>query len=152
MNNKIKNLREEAEEEINCGNSKEKAYGRGILYAMDVLLKKPSSVEKIISSLDENKDLYEECKRMIEELEKIGWTADYELSGELVDLRQIPMSLTLLNSVGCYINHKNSMVYPEEAIKNRRVIDESKGIHLSDCTNEWMHTLSMKDLFNLHKQ
>ena len=33
----LNQLKEEAQEEISCGNSKEKAYGRGILYAIQSL-------------------------------------------------------------------------------------------------------------------
>ena len=49
----------------------------------------PLPVNSIISSFDENKDLYHECARLVAELDQIGWTAEYGLDGQLHDLEKI---------------------------------------------------------------
>jgi hypothetical protein len=48
----------------------------------------PQEVKDILDSFDENKDSYQECDRIIDELEDIGWTADYGLSGEIYDVKK----------------------------------------------------------------
>lgn len=48
----------------------------------------PEPVQAILSSFNEDTDnQYSECKRVVQELEKHGYTAEYDLSGELFDLR-----------------------------------------------------------------
>ena len=41
----------------------------------------------MVDSWDDNKNLYEECARIRYQLEEIGWTCDYGLSGEVYDVR-----------------------------------------------------------------
>jgi hypothetical protein len=48
----------------------------------------PEKVTTIIETYDENAgNLWDECKRIITELEQIGWTAEYDMAGDLIDLR-----------------------------------------------------------------
>lgn len=49
----------------------------------------PDNVQKILLSFDDEKGLYKECSRVIEELEKVGYTAKYDLSGTLYDLKKL---------------------------------------------------------------
>jgi hypothetical protein len=50
----------------------------------------PKEVKDILNSYDELADNYfTESKRIIAELEKHGYTADYDMSGELFDLTKI---------------------------------------------------------------
>jgi len=42
----------------------------------------------VVDSWDDNKNLYEECARIKYQLEEIGWTCDYDLSGEVYDVRE----------------------------------------------------------------
>jgi hypothetical protein len=48
----------------------------------------PSKVQEILNTFDEDKDSYIECKRIQEELEKIGWTCDYYLDGTIFDVQE----------------------------------------------------------------
>ena len=44
----------------------------------------PQNIKDIVDSWDEeNNDKYNECARIIEELEAVGWTAEYGLCGEI---------------------------------------------------------------------
>ena len=47
----------------------------------------PQEVKAIVDTYDDNKNLYEECHRIQKELEHLGWTCDYDLSGEVFDVR-----------------------------------------------------------------
>ena len=47
----------------------------------------PPAVKAVVDSWDDNKNLYEECARIRYQLEEIGWTCDYGLSGEVYDVR-----------------------------------------------------------------
>jgi hypothetical protein len=49
----------------------------------------PQEVKDILDTFDENKDSYAECERIVNELNEIGWTADYYLDGVLFDLQNI---------------------------------------------------------------
>jgi len=49
----------------------------------------PNEIKVIVDSYDDNENLYEECARIKSELEQIGWTCDYGLSGEIYDVKQI---------------------------------------------------------------
>ena len=107
----------------------------------------PIEVTKILNSFNEDADAYAECKRIVSELESIGWTADWGLDGELYDLK--PLSLIPLDSVGCYIDTKSWIVY---ARKENKEIDLDNGVHLDDCTEEWLSEVSTSDLLILaHK-
>lgn len=48
----------------------------------------PQHIKDIVDSWDDNKDLYAECARIKAELEKLGWSCEYGLSGEIYDVRQ----------------------------------------------------------------
>jgi len=48
----------------------------------------PERVKAIVETYDDNENLYEECHRIKIELEHIGWTCDYDLSGEIFDVRK----------------------------------------------------------------
>ena len=49
----------------------------------------PQNIKDIVDSWDDNKDLYKECARIVEELECEGWTADYGLCGEIDSVEKI---------------------------------------------------------------
>lgn len=49
----------------------------------------PVEVKTILGTFDENKDGYAECARMVNELNLIGWTAEYYLDAELYDVKPI---------------------------------------------------------------
>lgn len=49
----------------------------------------PQEVQNILDTFDGNKDPYIECKRVIKELEKVGYTANYYLDGILYDLKKL---------------------------------------------------------------
>jgi len=42
----------------------------------------PVAIQDIMDSADENKDPYKECQRMLEEVNKLGYTFEYGLDGE----------------------------------------------------------------------
>ena len=48
----------------------------------------PEEVKDIVDSFDEDKNTYGECLRIKFELQSIGWTCDYGLSGEVYDGRE----------------------------------------------------------------
>jgi len=50
----------------------------------------PVEVQNIISSMDDNKCLYKECRRMLKELKPLGYTFDFGLCGT-------PYDLTIIN-------------------------------------------------------
>ena len=47
----------------------------------------PQEIKNIVNSYDDNESLYKECVRIKLELESIGWTCDYDLSGEVYDVK-----------------------------------------------------------------
>lgn len=47
----------------------------------------PDEVKCIVDSWVEDSNPYEECARIKAELECIGWTCDYGLSGEIYDVK-----------------------------------------------------------------
>lgn len=49
----------------------------------------PKEVKDIINSFDENQDSYYECKRIQTELNSIGYDCDYDLSGEIIDIKPL---------------------------------------------------------------
>lgn len=50
----------------------------------------PENIQKILNSFNEETDnQYEECQRVVNELEQNGYTAEYDLSGELFDLKKL---------------------------------------------------------------
>mgnify|MGYP003659163542 CR=1 FL=1 len=59
------------------------------LHHLAILLDKPFDVLKILMTEDSDADPYAECRRLVSELEKIGWTAEWGLDGILYDLKQI---------------------------------------------------------------
>lgn len=53
----------------------------------------PVEVNAILDTFDENEDGYAECARIVNELNLIGWTAEYYLDAELYDIKPIPPPL-----------------------------------------------------------
>lgn len=49
----------------------------------------PENVKCVIDSFDEDCDFYLECKRISNELNLIGWQCDYDLSGQIFDVKPI---------------------------------------------------------------
>jgi hypothetical protein len=47
------------------------------------------TIEEILNSFSEDIDSYVECKRIVSELELIGFTADYYLDGEIFNVRKL---------------------------------------------------------------
>ena len=45
----------------------------------------PEKVKRILTMFDEV-DTYDKCKKIVQELEKIGWSADYDLGCFIFDL------------------------------------------------------------------
>jgi hypothetical protein len=60
-----------------------------------------------------------------------------------------------LNSVGCVINTDTKMVYPmyNEKFQKiyRRIYDENSGIHLDECSKEWVDALSEDDIMLINE-
>jgi len=57
---------------------------------LEVYENAPKEVKDVLNSFDEDSNNYfTECKRIIAELEPLGYTADYDMSGELFDLTKI---------------------------------------------------------------
>jgi hypothetical protein len=49
----------------------------------------PEHVKEILDTYDDNEDLYAECKRIKDSLNQIGYDCDYDLSGEVFDVKPI---------------------------------------------------------------
>lgn len=49
----------------------------------------PQDIKSILMTFDENKDAYQECKRISAELLKIGYVCDYDLSGSIYHIAPI---------------------------------------------------------------
>lgn len=50
----------------------------------------PENIKEIVDSYNEDcKNPYRECARIVKELEQNGWTADYDLSGQLFDIEKL---------------------------------------------------------------
>lgn len=47
----------------------------------------PQEIKNIVNSWDDNESLYKECLRIKHELEELNWTCDYDLSGEVYDVK-----------------------------------------------------------------
>lgn len=47
----------------------------------------PENIKGIVDSWDDNKNLYDECARIKQELECIGWTCEYGLDGMVYDVK-----------------------------------------------------------------
>lgn len=53
----------------------------------------PAKIKAILDTHDENKCMYKEAERILKELNKVGWTCDYGLCGEIFDIK--PMKVTM---------------------------------------------------------
>lgn len=54
----------------------------------------PKKVKDVVDTFDDNScDLYSECRRIVQRLNEIGWTADYYLDGALFDIKPIGMDI-----------------------------------------------------------
>ena len=49
----------------------------------------PEEVKEILYTWSEDAPAYEEAQRLVDELNAIGWDADYDLSGELCDFQRL---------------------------------------------------------------
>ena len=50
----------------------------------------PKEVQNVINTYNtDNTNEYAEAQRIINELNQIGWTADYDLSGTIYDIKKI---------------------------------------------------------------
>ena len=49
----------------------------------------PENIKEILGSYNDNKNVYKECERIINKLEKNGYTADYDLSGDLFNIEKL---------------------------------------------------------------
>lgn len=49
----------------------------------------PENVQAVLDTFDESKSAYAECERIQGELKLMGYTVDYDLSGNLIDLHKI---------------------------------------------------------------
>lgn len=48
----------------------------------------PTEVINILVSWNDDKDLYQEAKRIQKDLERVGWTCDYGLDGMVYNVRK----------------------------------------------------------------
>jgi hypothetical protein len=48
----------------------------------------PEPVKEVLNSYNEDVDAYIECKRLLTEVEKLGYTFDYGLCGTPINLRK----------------------------------------------------------------
>lgn len=49
----------------------------------------PEDVKEIVDSYTDEGCKYKECRRIIDELEKIGWTGDFGLDGEIYEVKKL---------------------------------------------------------------
>ena len=49
----------------------------------------PDNVKAIMDTFNQELDSYKECNRLLNEVEKIGWTFDYYLDGIPYNFKQI---------------------------------------------------------------
>ena len=56
-------------------------------YSLEQYQNLPDNVQKILEQYALNDATYEDCDKLIEELEKVGFTCDYGLCAECYDLR-----------------------------------------------------------------
>lgn len=84
-------------------------------------------------------DDWGECIRVINELEKLGYTAEYDMCGELYDL--VSIELIELPEVGSLLDKKTNIVYPQ--LKNG-LPDIDSGILLSECSDEFLNKITTK--------
>ena len=58
-----------------------------------------------------------------------------------------------LNSVGCFLDTKNDLVFPIDLKKNHNYeLNKIKNaVHLNDCCNEWFDSLDSNDFKLLKK-
>jgi hypothetical protein len=56
-------------------------------YSLEQYKNLPDNVQKILEQYALNDATYEDCNKLIEELEKVGFTCDYGLCAECYDLR-----------------------------------------------------------------
>ena len=49
----------------------------------------PQNVLEIVYTLDENENLYQECQRIVYDLNAIGWDASYDLGATLFDFHKM---------------------------------------------------------------
>ena len=52
-------------------------------YGFKLEIALPDHIEAILDSFDENTDAYQECRRIEGELNEVGYSCDYDLSGEI---------------------------------------------------------------------
>jgi hypothetical protein len=98
----------------------------------------PEPVQKVLLSFEDC--TYTECQRIISELEALGYTAEYDLSGELYDLRRIV--LHHFKSVSSFYDPETKIVYPE---KEDGTPDLDNCNLISMCSEEWHNSLSVDD-------
>ena len=63
-----------------------------ILYIMDLFedyKNLPIEVQNLLSGFDNSGDTYENCSLLVAELEKVGYTCEYDLAGDLVNLQKL---------------------------------------------------------------
>lgn len=101
----------------------------------------PGNVKSIIDSLNEDADPYQEAKRMIDELEKINWTADFGLSGELVDIEPLKQKPVMAEE------KDNFSIMLDKARKLTEIINEK--IEEGQKGNEFWHLHRERYTFRL---
>tara|TARA_R100000655_G_scaffold4938_3_gene15469 strand:- start:4200 stop:4538 length:339 start_codon:yes stop_codon:yes gene_type:complete len=63
----------------------------------------PQEIKRIVDTYNDNENLYEECSRIKTELEQMGWTCDYDLSGEVFDVRRNPRSTPIKKQIKFFL-------------------------------------------------
>jgi hypothetical protein len=87
------------------------------LFLADIEHDFPKDVSAILNSFDFNTDAYSECKRILELIEPLGYSFDYDLSGEPYNL--------------CKINPKKLVNYDKNTL-----MDTNSGVLYDNKTNE----------------
>ena len=68
----------------------------------------PEEVKTILSTFDDNKDLYKECVRIETQLAGIGYQCDYDLSGTMYDVKPLIKKANFFNVNGYWKDDKTS--------------------------------------------
>ena len=80
----------------------------------------PQEVQDVLDAHDFDDDSYAAAKKTIKQLNKVGWTADYELSGDMTDLKPLGESINEVDSTTNLLNmvQKFAKIQGFKSIKN----------------------------------
>lgn len=103
----------------------------------------PKEVRTILENWDFDFPSYENCQKLVDELNKVGYTCDYGLDGVPYGLSPI---MVKLESVGSIMNVDTKRVYPLNN-DGSYYTDESESVFLGESVenDEWYESLSEVD-------